>query len=205
MVMSPFTGNIDDSKFKLVIHTSDEIDLWTWKIMAGPLLPFTNQAWLVTCALVVYMSFVLQMIEGDIVLEESEGNTLGDHLARDLGVAMEEHACLKFIDRFCAGVAQVLYNSVLGLTQGMHPGEAVTFPGRVVSAGFTVFGLIFIATYTASTAAAMFLGQHAGPVLTLGEIERTGAKLCIRTAMASSFLLRECCATASVYLPIVFV
>ena len=68
----------------------------------------------------------------------------------------------------------------------------MSFPGRVVSAGFAIFGLIFLATYTASTAAAMFLGQHSGPMMSLAEVEGSGLKLCVRTAMASSLLMREC-------------
>ena len=53
-------------------------------------------------------------------------------------------------------------------------------------------GLIFVATYTANTAAALLYAQPLAPVVTLEGISNTGsAKLCVRTAMASSFLLRE--------------
>ena len=88
-----------------------------------------------------------------------------------------------------------IFDGVLSLTSGqpapdLQPG-ATSFPAKVVLVGFSVFGVIFLASYTASTAAALVAGNTRRATLeTLDDVLGTGGKLCIRTAMQESFELR---------------
>lgn len=140
LLMTPFTGNINDNEFKLVTFSTDEKSdvFFSWEVMRGPLMPFTLNAWLAVCGLVFYMSISLRVIEGN-PHEGSDDTSFIEHLARVVGLHVDEHICLSGIERVVADIAKCMYHGVVGITQGMHSEEVVTLPGRIVSTGYTVF------------------------------------------------------------------
>lgn len=115
--------------------------------MLGPFKPFTAKAWLITFALVLYMSTCLRLCEGDPGVDSDE-ITITQQLSRMLGVAIEDHNGLRIVDKVLGVMAKLTFNATLALTQGVPTAEAVTFPGRVITLGYATFGLMFLTTYT---------------------------------------------------------
>lgn len=138
LLMTPFTANFNENEFKLVTFKVEKQSMLSWQVMQGPLLPFTRNAWLVCVALVMYMSLSLRVIEGD-PHEGSDDTTFVEHLTRVVGVHVDEHLCLRTIDRILSDILKCVYNGVVGITQGMHTEDVITLPGRFVSTGYTVF------------------------------------------------------------------
>ena len=91
-----------------------------------------------------------------------------------------------------ADAVSSLYYGWLGFTTGSPLHEATTWPGRLIIVGFSFFFLIVFASFTASTAAGLIERDLASvEVRDLAGVIEQGGKVCILTAMRSSFVIRH--------------
>ena len=180
LLMASFTRAIADNEFKLVVPAEiKSSDVLT--ILVGPFLPFTANAWMISAGLVMFMAFALRIIEGD-----PDGATTddGNWLATLEYLALHPAALFDTVGEvFCEGL--------LALTTGMPSHECTSFAGRLVTIGYAIFGLLFLTSFTASTAATMLIGHsQVASLETLDGVLATGGNLCMRSALKSSFMLR---------------
>jgi hypothetical protein len=180
LLMASFTRALADNEFKLVVPAEAK-DADVLAVLMGPFLPFTASAWMMSAGLVVFMAFALRMIEGD-----PDGSTTDD------GNWM---ATIQYLARHPATLAdtvgEIFCEGLLALTTGMPSQESTSFAGRLVTIGYAVFGLLFLTSFTATTAATMLAGQmQVASLETLDDVLATGGNLCLRSALRSSFVLR---------------
>lgn len=182
LLMSSFTRSLGEDHFRLIVPTEiKESDLMT--SMVSPFLPFTPTAWTISAALVMFMAFALRVIEGDPDDENAESYDA------DL---------LEYVEYMARHPAQLLSNGqrllcegLVSMTNGFPSQEPSCFAGRLVTIGYAIFGIIFLTSFTASTAATMLVSTKQVAVLeTLDDVLATGGNLCIKSSIASSFLLR---------------
>ena len=191
--LASFSPPLYDDEFRLIVKEDKEIDYW--QMIYTPALPFTFSAWMYIIVIVMYCSIALFIINkgeirrlGEIELDNEP--SLSDNIAHMIHVDKARHRYVNFLEGGIEGIVKASYFGLLGFT-GMAPAnETTNFPGRIVTAGFSVFLMIIGATYTGATAAALVADQGGSNINSLDDVLRSGKNLCIRTAMSSNFLLR---------------
>jgi len=81
-----------------------------------------------------------------------------------------------------------LYYGVMGLLSGDPKHEVDTVSGRILIAGFTVFGLVILTSYTASLAGMLVLSnQLKTSIVSLNDVISSRGNLCMRQTMVKQF------------------
>ena len=145
--ISSFTPLMYDDNFRLVVPMSKEKSYTL--MMLTPFAPFSWAAWQLILALVLYMSVALLIIspvERDRMVQEEEegGLTVLEHIASLFFITVRNHAALRWIDTHMTFVVKSFYFGMMSFTSGTPVVETATFPGRMVTAGFAMFGLIML-------------------------------------------------------------
>ena len=198
--MATFTSTVYTDEFRLVVPLTDEpTDLWT--LCMTPFRPFKASAWYWIAATVFYMAWCLDVVEGPPVggrMPVGYYHFIGKILKDEDGnpESSEKPSMLtKILDRTIGRAVFALYNGLIAFTGGgSHlDGEdgGATTPGKLIKAGFNVFGLIVLTAYTASSAAGLVVVGQRGTIESIDDIAGIpGAKLCVRTAIVETFELR---------------
>ena len=67
-----------------------------------------------------------------------------EHIASLFFITVRNHAALRWIDTHMTFVVKSFYFGMMSFTSGTPVVETATFPGRMVTAGFAMFGLIML-------------------------------------------------------------
>jgi hypothetical protein len=186
LLLTSFTPALYEDEFRLIAPMSAKPDFV--QILLGPFKPFTVSAWTWITILVFFQSIAMSVLEPEEI--DHDELTLADHIAQRLGLNIHDKPFLHFIDSELSWMVKCVWQSVMSFTSGAPVLETTTFPGRLVSLGFSVFGLVVLTAYTAALAAGLAVPPGGGPIQGLADVIATGKPLCIMNAIAPSFDLR---------------
>eukprot|EP01043_Picozoa_sp_COSAG02_P070858 COSAG02_NODE_12716_length_1504_cov_5.242670_1_plen_449_part_10 len=184
LMATSFTSPLYSDEFRLIVPVeAAKPSIWS-RLLQPFIATFSPAAWFYMGVLATYVSVAMLFVEGGAV---------GDATDRIIDEYKSTNPLTKSSSRVEEQVKasyNSAYYSVLGVLSGSPAHEARTAGGRMVLAGFAVFCLFFIASFTASTAATLIDVQQTRTVIrTLDDVPDT-ARLCMLGTGASRFELR---------------
>ena len=179
--------NLDDE------HIDDVVDQHAEKLVGRYALPPPSTPCLAVCLSACTRVCVCPQSYGDDeeLRDELINPNITHRITQWFGVDMHTNNPIIQSIATISGFASSTYYGLLGLMAGDPKHEVQTLPGRLVVAGFAIFAVVILASYTASLASLVMLGAQQAMLSSLDDVIRNGGGVCIREAMVTQFTTRH--------------
>ena len=188
LMAASFTSPVYTDEFRLVVPVGGaKPSIWS-RLVQPFVATFSPAAWFYMFVLAAYVSMAMLFVEGADVGDGTDHVIANCKTTTDNPLATSRSGSV--VEEKMQASYNSAYYSILGALSGSPAHEARTAGGRMVLAGFAVFCLFFIASFTASTAATLIDVQQTNTVIRSLDDVPDSARLCMLQSLASRFQLR---------------
>ena len=176
-----------------------------------PARPFSSDGWLAILVTVVIASFALHIIEPEgCEFDWKKADPKEEELQRIKNAELWDdpddsvaHRLETYVGKtphsrgswfwsflhFLSGLLATLYFGIVGLVVGDPKHEVHTLSGRILNVGFAMFGVVILASYTASLAGLILMATaETSTISNLQDVQTAQGNLCFRASMVPHFV-----------------
>ena len=183
----------------------------TWTKLKVPARPFSSDGWLAILVTVVIASIALHIIEPEgCEFDWKKADPKEEELQRIKNAELWDdpddsvaHRLETYVGKtphsrgswfwsflhFLSGLLATLYFGIVGLVVGDPKHEVHTLSGRILNVGFAMFGVVILASYTASLAGLILMSTaETSTISNLQDVQTVQGNLCFRASMVPHFV-----------------